>query len=88
MALLSSHFPSTRILCLVPESKLLRRPPLVHSTTFFSWLRLSYPSFRRDLAKAIQEMKEQMLKFDVQLVDEILETGEKKMNPYRSRYIH
>ena len=71
----------TCILCCFPSQKLLRRPPLVQSSTFLTWLRLSYPSFREMLAQNILALKEQMLQFDVDLIHSIEKGSTKNVNP-------
>ena len=70
-----------------PKQRLLRRPPLIQSSTLFT-LRLAYPHFRPQLLASINEMRDGMLTYDIKLV-ESLESGVKvpKLNPYRARYI-
>jgi hypothetical protein len=72
-----------------PKQRLLRRPPLVQSSTLFTWLRFAYPYIRPQLLASINEMRDGMLTYDIKLV-ESLESGVKvpKLNPYRARYIH
>ena len=50
---------------LFSKQKLLRRPKLTHSSTFFSWLRLCYPSFRHELSKAMESVRQSLLKFEL-----------------------
>ncbi len=81
-------FLAPAFFALFPESKLLRRPKLTQSTTFFSWLRFAYPHFRDELAHQISVLKTQMIASDVTHVKLMSDKGEKKRNPFRHRYIH
>ena len=83
-----STFLAPAFFSLFPTHKLLRRPPLVQSAAFLTWLRLAYPTFRDQLVTQLQSLKKQMLQFDVELVDIIGTGGSKQPNPYRHRYIH
>ena len=67
-----------------PKQRLLRRPPLVQSSTLFTWLRLAYPYFRPQLLAR----DDGMLTYDIKLMKSI-ESGLKvpKLNPHRARYI-
>ena len=71
-----------------PTQKLLRRPPLVQCSTMFTWIRLSYPHFRNHLLAKIDEMRDAMLDFDINLTSNI-EQGVRvqKFNPFRGKYI-
>ena len=48
---------------LFPDHKLMDRPLMTQSATFFLWLRLSYPSFQEKLVKAIADIKQKLLKW-------------------------
>jgi len=67
-----------------PDQKLLRRPPLVQSSTFFTWIRLAYPHFRHHLIAHINESRTAMLECDIKLSANI-EQGVRveKLNPFR-----
>ena len=68
-----------------PDSKLLRRPPLLQSSTLFTWMRLAHPEFRDLLQDRIEELSNDMKTYDIELVKSI-ETGGMPMfkkKPYR-----
>jgi len=46
-----------------PDQKLLRRPPLIQSSTLFTWIRLAYPHFRDLLSQPIQVLHTAMLDY-------------------------
>jgi hypothetical protein len=72
-----------------PDQKLLRRPPLVQSSTFFTWIRLAYPQFRNLLFDRIEELGRNMKAYDVELVQNI-EKGLRqvsKKNPFRPQFV-
>ena len=72
-----------------PDQKLLRRPPLLQSSTFFTWIRLAYPEFRDVLRERIREQANAMVNYDIELVHSI-ETGRvpiSKNNPFRPQLI-
>ena len=83
-----STFLGDAFWAIFPTQKLLRRPPLVQSSTLFTWIRLSFPHFRNHLDAKIIELRAAMLDFDINLTTNI-EHGVRaeKLNPYRARYI-
>ena len=80
---------SSRLLSLrySQRKKLLRRPTLLQSSTFLTWLRMAYPSFRTELTQTILLLKKQVLVCDIEIVNAFA-AGEKKTNPHRHRYLH
>ena len=60
----------------------------MQSSTLFTWIRLSYPHFRNHLLAKIDEMRDAMLDFDINLITNI-EQGVRvqKLNPFRGKYI-
>ena len=46
---------------LFPDHKLMNRPKLTQSATFFMWLRMSYPRFKEKLLAAIATVKKRLL---------------------------
>ena len=53
---LDPHF-----LDLFPDDNLMRRPKLLQSSTFFTWMRLCYPAIRDDLQQAVLTAKQELL---------------------------
>jgi len=85
-----STFLAPAFFTLFPTQMLLFRPKLVQSSTFFSWLRLSYPLFRAKLMAAIETTRVAALQEDVDTVKRLEEkkVGEILPNVYRSRLAH
>ena len=79
-----STFLADAFWAIFPEQKLLRRPPLVQSSTFFTWIRLAYPTFREPLQESVVVARRDMIDYDIKLVQQ-LERGilMAKNNPYR-----
>ena len=71
-----------------PDDKLLNRPKLVKCTTFLTWLRVSYVSFRTLLLDMIQKNRTSSLELDVDNVRSCLAGNTSKYNEYRSRVTH
>ena len=55
-----STFLGPAYFMLYPDHKLMDRPLLSQSATFFLWLRISYPSFKEKLVDAIGLMKKKV----------------------------
>src|SRR5215467_10383649 len=66
------------------------RPRLSQSSTFFTWLRMSYPSFRDDLLTARRTVKQRVLSWQREYVQAVRQGQEveKKINPHLALYIH
>jgi hypothetical protein len=75
---------------LFPDSKLMRRPKLMQSSIFFSWLRLAYPGFRVKLHNAVATSQASMLQWERSRAVRVLEGKELKVqpNPFRPQYVH
>ena len=71
-----------------PKQKLLRRPTLVKCTTFFTFLRLCYPSFRSFLLETLGKLRVLAISFDVESTNKCVAGGTPSSNPYRSRIVH
>ena len=82
-------FIGTAFFHLFPSQKLLRRPKLIKMSTFFTWLRLCYTSFRQFLIDTLSHLRLLSLQFDINMVKDC-EAGVSlaPSNPYRSRLIH
>jgi len=83
-------FLAPAFFALFPREVLLRRPKLLQSVTFFSWLRLTYPHIRVTLQDAILNKRKELLDWEVKQLQAVREgkLEEKKSNPHRQQYIH
>jgi len=70
------------LLALFPDQTLLDRPKLIQSTTFLVWMRLTYPHFKSELMKALQQLK------TILAADDIVGVEYDKCNTNRTRYVH
>ena len=74
---------------LFPVEKLMQRPRLSQSSTFFTWLRMSYPSFRDALRTARRTVKQRVLSWQREYVQAVRQGQEvEKINPHLAMYIH
>jgi hypothetical protein len=74
---------------LYPEQKLMRRPKMNQSATFFMWLRLAYPSFRDKLIAAMATLKQAALDWQLAFVRAAREGKYiDTKNPHMACYIH
>ena len=73
-----------------PDQKLLHRPKLTQSATFFMWLRLAYPHFKEQLQRSLATMKARVLSWALENARAIAhgERIETKDNPSLPPYIH
>ena len=62
-----STFLADAFWAIFPTQKLLRRPPLVQSSTLFICIRLAFPQFRIHLVTKIIELRAAMLDCDLNL---------------------
>ena len=83
-----STFLAPAFFAIFPTQRLLRRPRLVQSSTFLTWIRFSYPHFRGELFDNLQTLRQKMLDFDRKLTDELATARSKKDNPFRHLYLH
>ena len=84
-------FLADAFFALYPDQKLLSRPKLVLSSTFFTWLRLSYPHFRPQLSNALARAAADLVASDLkhcQAVGKRKSAGSNRLCPERSKYIH
>ena len=68
---------------LFPHSSLMRKPSLFKSSVFFTWLRVSYPSFRDEMVQTVQQLKREYLQLDMSTPRD-----ETKITESRARFIH
>ena len=73
---------------LFPDSALFKRPKLLVSQTFFTWIRLAYPSFRDYLLRQFTSLRDQALQLDSLIVENIENHDLIPPNLYRARVIH
>lgn len=83
-------FLAPAFFALFPEQRLLRRPKLVQSSIFFTWMRLAYPQFRESLQLALVAVKKSMLDWERERLLRVFDRkeGKKSENPHRSSYVH
>jgi hypothetical protein len=74
---------------LFPTQMLMFRPKLIQSSTFFTWLRLAYPTFRGHLVQSISVLRARSLAHDVKSAEIIVAGGSVDgSNPFRARMTH
>ena len=73
-----STFLAPAFFAIFPTQRLLRRPRLVQSSTFLTWIRFSYPHFRGELFDNLQALRQRMLDFDLKLIDQLAAARSKK----------
>lgn len=85
-----STFLAPAFFAVFPDAKLMSRPKLTQSSTFFTWLRLAYPSFRQTLSDAVRAAKETFMEWSLQHTLDVKagRVSEVKNNPHLARYIH
>lgn len=83
-----SSFLASAYFSLFPDQNLFFRPRLVASSTFFTWLRAAYPSFRPLLLLSLDTMKHLRNLYDIQYTAELKKYKTLARNPYESRYLY
>src|SRR5689334_5559351 len=74
---------------LFPDHKLMDRPLLSHSATFFLWLRMSYPYFKEKLVDAIVSMRKLLLQWSLDNAWAMVRgSADGGANPYLAKYVH
>ena len=77
---------------LFPDQRLLRRPKLVQSATFLTWLRMAYPAFREQLKAAIGKVQASMILWERERIRSIRQglglDRKSTSNPFRAPYVH
>ena len=82
-----SSFLASAYFTLFPKQNLFFRPRLLVSSTFFTWMRAAYPSFRGQLLSSLNTLKHLSLIYDVQYTINLKQKTVLKRNPFRYRYI-
>ena len=83
-----SSFLASAFFSLFPSQNLFLRPRLVTSSTFFTWLRASYPSFRPLLLQSLRTLKFLRTSYDIRYTIELKKKNFLVRNPYERRYIN
>jgi len=84
-----STFLAPAFFMLYPSQKLMQRPKLNQSATFFMWLRLAYPSFRDTLTASIATLKDAVLKWQLSFVRDVHKGKYREnKNPHLPWYVH
>ena len=83
-----SSFLASAFFALFPTQNLFIRPRLVVSSTFFTWLRASYPSFRPLLLETMKTLKALRTLYDIQYTIELKRHKLLPRNPYEKRYLN
>ena len=74
---------------LFPSDMLLKRPSLTKCSTFFTFMRQCYPTFRAFLLENIDRLRSLTLQFDIDNVSLCIENKPiNNNNPYRHRLVH
>ena len=83
-------FLAPAFFALFPSQVLLRRPKLLQSVTFLTWLRLAYPSVRPALTAAVVELRRLLVDWEVKQIRQVRDgkMEGKPENPFRARYVH
>ena len=82
-----SSFLASAYFSLFPKQNLFLRPRLLVSSTFFTWMRAAYPSFRRQLHSSLNLLKHLSIMYDVQYTISLKKKTILKRNPFHHRYI-
>jgi len=77
-----SSFLASAFFALFPKQNLFFRPKLVSSSTFFTWLRASYPSFRNKLLYALHLCRHLRDMYSVQFTRTLRKKKILPQNPY------
>ena len=73
-----SHFLADSFFSLFPNESLLLAPKLLQSSTFFSYIRLSYSSWRPKLLLAIDTVKRRMIEEQFEFINELPKSKKKR----------
>ena len=82
-----SSYLAAAFFALYPNEKLFLRPKLSTSTIFFTWLRASYPHFRKKLIAALNFVKYFSVLYDIAFTQQLKLKKVLPSNPYRKRYL-
>jgi len=82
-----SSFLASAFFHLFPNQNLFLRPRLMTSSTFFTWLRLSYPYFRPLLLNSLNTIKFLRTTYDIQYTVELKRKKKLPKNPYETPYL-
>src|SRR3569623_2511798 len=82
-----SSYLAAAFFLLFPTQNLFFRPKLVTSSTFFTWLRASYPSFRKQLITTLNCLKYLSVLYDVQRTVALRGRTVIPPNYFRRRYV-
>ena len=84
-----STFRGPAFIALCPDQKLMRRPKLSQSATFFTWLRLCYPQLTGQLGEAIALTKKELLaSYEQSLNDVCNGKTPTRPDPVFAKYVH
>src|SRR3569623_757084 len=82
-----SSFLAGAFFAIFPNEKLFFRPKLAASVTFFTWLRASFPIFRKKLMQVLNTLKSLSSLYEIQLPRVLKSKKVLPSNPYRRAYI-
>ena len=83
-----SSFLASAFFFLFPSENLFFRPRLLMSSTFFTWLRAAYPSFRPLLIFSLNVIRNLRELYDIQATRELKHRRVIARNPYESVYLN
>ena len=83
-----SSFLASAFFSLSPSQNLLLRPRLVTSSTFITWLRASYPSFRPLRLQSLRTLRFLRTSYDIRYTIELKRKNVLIRNPYERRYLN
>ena len=83
-----SSFLASAFFSLFPNQNLFLRPRLMTSSTFFTWLRAAYPSFRQDLLSSLRTIRLLRTLYDIHYTNELKKRKLLPKNPYETPYLN
>lgn len=83
-----SSFLASAYFTLFPSQNLFLRPRLLTSSTFFTWLRAAYPSFRPLLLQSLTTLKVLRTIYDIQYTRVLKKRKVLGKNPYGRSYLN
>lgn len=83
-----SSFLASAFFSLFPTQNLFLRPRLMTSSTFFTWLRAAYPSFRPLLLSSLRTIRILRSLYDMQYTIELKKHNALPKNPYERAYLN